>query len=88
MLNFPLLNLTCVDAIGTNFEWPFSEKKTQPTNQTQKLCITVTLALKSVFVSHPVLLKLSKKNMVTFEGFLSEAEYLGKKTNATSSANI
>lgn len=50
---------------------------------------TVTLALKSVLVSHPVLLvKLIKKNTVTFEGFLSEAAYLGKKTNAALSSNI
>lgn len=49
---------------------------------------TVTLTLKSVFVSHPVLLfKLSKRNIVTFEGFLSDATYLGRKTDAAWSAN-
>lgn len=45
-----------------------------------KICITV---------SHPLLLfKLSKRNMVTFERFLSETARLGKKTGATLSAKI
>lgn len=53
----------------------------------QAMYNTVTLALK--YVSHPVLLfKLSKRNMVTFEGFLSEAACLSKKTDAAWSANI